>query len=371
MSGFEADPGAGLPAGEYEDARGPGGAAHTMTRVVRAEPEDESERPRPIRARARGGDRAFLGLLAGSGVFVLVVILIIGCFLGFRAWQALRVAGLAFFTTAQWQPGVESAGERVSFGVAGLLVGTVLIGLTAIILSLPVAFGAALFISEYAPAALKRAAITMVDLMAAIPSVVYGLWGFLFLEPRDEQVSHWISTYFGWVPGFAVTGTDPNSPLTPLERYSGSTFIAGTVVGIMITPIVCSMMRESFSQAPLGEREGAYALGATKWGMIRTVVLPFGKGGIIGGAMLGLGRALGETIAVVMIISLVFNIQPHVLQAGAASVSALIAAHFASAEPFEISALMAAGLALFLLTLVINLVASSIIARSRSGQESG
>jgi phosphate transport system permease protein len=138
----------------------------------------------------------------------------------------------------------------------------------------------------------------------------------------------------------------------------------------MITPIICSIMREVFSQAPIGEREGALALGSTRWGMIRSVVLPFGLGGIIGGTMLGLGRALGETIAVYMIISPVFAIQPHILQAGANSVSALIALRYGEASTFGTSALMAAGLALFLMTLIVNFTASAIVARSRSGAAS-
>jgi phosphate transport system permease protein len=129
-------------------------------------------------------------------------------------------------------------------------------------------------------------------------------------------------------------------------------------------------MREAFSQAPLGEREGAYALGATRWGMIRTVVLPFGRGGIIGGAMLGLGRALGETIAVYIVISILYSIQPHILQAGTSSVSALIANHYGAATALDMSGLMAAGLALFVLTLIVNFAASVIVARSRSGAES-
>ena len=138
-------------------------------------------------------------------------------------------------------------------------------------------------------------------------------------------------------------------------------------MALMVAPITTSVMREVFSQAPVGEREGAYALGATKWGMIRSVVLPFGKGGMIGGTMLGLGRALGETIAVFMIISPVFLIQPNILQNGTNSISALIALRYGEATPFGTSALMAAGLALFLITLVVNFIASSIVARSRSG----
>ena len=138
----------------------------------------------------------------------------------------------------------------------------------------------------------------------------------------------------------------------------------------MIAPSICSVTREVFSQAPIGEREGAYALGGTKWGMIRSVVLPYGKGGMIGGTMLGLGRALGETIAVFLIISPIFVIQPNILQNGGSSVSSLIALRYGEATQFGTSALMAAGLALFIMTLIINFAASSIVARSRSGAAS-
>ena len=183
-------------------------------------------------------------------------------------------------------------------------------------------------------------------------------------------VARWLTTYFGWIPIFRVDGADPRDPLASNTVYTSSTFIAGIVVALMVTPITCSIMREAFPRAPAGEREGAYALGATRWGVIRAVVLPFGKGGMIGGTMLGLGRALGETIAVYMIISPVFVIQPHILQNGANSVFALIALRYAEASPFALSALMAAGVALFLMTLIVNFAASSIVARSRSGAES-
>jgi phosphate transport system permease protein len=346
------------------------GEVEPTTHVVMPETVDVPEPRRALRARAVGGDRLFLTGLTGSGLLVLVIIAIIGVFLTVRAWQALHVAGWGFLTTQQWQPGAGTAGQS-HFGVAGILTGTVLIGVCAITMAVPLAFGIALYISEYAPQRFKRLFVSLIDLMAAIPSVVYGLWGFLFLEHRAVGFAHWMATYLGWIPLFKVDGADPHDPLAPMTVYTASTFLAGLVVALMITPIVSSMMRESFSQAPLGEREGAYALGSTKWGMIRMVVLPFGRGGVIGGTMLGLGRALGETIAVFMIISLVFQIQPHILQAGGSSVAALIAAHYGTATSFELSALMAAGLTLFLLTLVVNLVASAIIARSRSGQESG
>jgi phosphate transport system permease protein len=206
--------------------------------------------------------------------------------------------------------------------------------------------------------------------MAAVPSVVYGLWGMFFLEPNILDISEWLSTYLGWIPLFAVTGFDPNDPLASPTVFTASTFIAGIVVALMVAPIATSIMREVFTQAPIGEREAALALGSTRWGMIRRVVLPFGRGGMIGGTMLGLGRALGETIAVYLIISPVFAIQPHILEKGANSISALIALRYNEASPFEISALMAAGLALFLMTLVVNFGASIIISRSRSGASS-
>jgi len=234
----------------------------------------------------------------------------------------------------------------------------------------PLATGTALYITEYAPRKIRSFLIGLVDLMAAIPSVVYGLWGFFFLQGNITPVSKWISMTFGWIPIFAVDGVDPNDPLASVTVYTSSTFIAGIVVAFMIAPIITSIMREVFAQAPLGEREGALALGSTRWGMIRSVVIPFGKGGMIGGTMLGLGRALGETIAVYMIISPVFVIQPHILQNGSNSVSSLIALRYGEATEFGTSALMAAGLTLFLMTLVINFGASAVVARSRSGASS-
>lgn len=324
-------------------------------------PDQADDAPRDIRGSAEPADLAFRLVARGSGAAVLVIMLLVGVFLTYRAWQALSVAGFSFLTTAAWEP------DAHHFGIAAVLTGTVLIGLVAIAFALPLAVGTALYISEYAPRRLRRTLVSLVDLMAAVPSVVYGLWGAFFLQAHVVGLSRWLATYFGWIPIFKVAGTDPDDPLATSTVYTSSTFIAGMVVALMVTPIACSVMREAFSQAPVGEREGAFALGATKWGMVRTVVLPFGLGGIIGGTMLGLGRALGETIAVYMIISPVFAIQPHILQNGANSVSALIALRYGSASTFGMSALMAAGLALFLMTLVVNFIASSIVARSRSG----
>jgi phosphate transport system permease protein len=323
-----------------------------------------SDSPRTLVSASDLPDVAFGWVARGSGTIVVTVMSLVGIFLLYQGFQALQVAGPAFITEQGWDP------NSGSFGIAAVLVGTVLIALTAIFFSFPLALGTALYISEYSPLKIKNALVMIVDLMAAVPSVVFGLWGVFFLSPNILPVSQWISTYFGWIPIFAVDGFDPADPLASPTVFAASTFIAGIVVALMVAPITSSIMREVFTQAPIGEREGALALGATKWGMVRSVVLPFGRGGIIGGTMLGLGRALGETIAVYLIISPVFVIQPHILEKGANSISALIALRYSEASAFEISALMAAGLTLFLLTLVVNFVASTIIARSRSGSQS-
>ena len=320
-----------------------------------------AEPRRRLVAKRSPADLIFRGTVRSGGLAVLAIMLMVGVFLSYRATQALHVAGFSFFTEQRWQP------DSGHFGIAAVLAGTVFIGLTAIVFAVPLALGTALYISEYAPRRLQRLLVSLVDLMAAVPSVVYGLWGAFLFQSQVTGLARWLSTYFGWIPLFQVDGADPKDPLVDLTRYTSSTFVAGIVVALMVTPIACSIMREAFSQAPQGEREAAYALGATRWGTVRAVVLPFGRGGIIGGTMLGLGRALGETITVFMIISPVFVIQPHILQNGANSVSALIALRYGEASALGTSALMAAGLALFLMTLVVNFGASIVIARSRSG----
>lgn len=326
-----------------------------------AEPDAQPARARRTRAKVGPVDLVFRGVARSGGALVLVIMVLVGSFLAYRAWQALHKAGFSFLTTQDWNP------DGGGFGIAAVLVGTILIALVAVVVAVPLAIGAAICISEYTRGGLQRFLIGMVDLMAAVPSVVYGLWGAFLLQWRIVYLSRWLRDWFGWIPLFKVDGVQRHDPLASLTAYTSSTFIAGIVVAMMVTPIACSIMREAFGQAPPGEREGAYALGATKWGMVQSVVLPFGRGAIVGGTMLGLGRALGETIAVVMIISPVFKIQFHVLQNGTSSVSSLIALRYGEASPFAISALMAAGLALFVLTLLVNFAAASVVARSRSG----
>ena len=337
----------------------------TVVPTTYLSPGGDGQLPAPSRRRLRGvrgtGDRIFRGGATLAGVSVLAITTLVGLFLFFRSLQALRAVGFSFLTTQAWEP------DTHHFGIAAVLTGTVLIALVALAVSVPLAVGMALFITEVAPRWAKQTLISTIDLMSAVPSVVYGLWGLEVLEGHVVGVARWLSTWCSWIPIFKVTGAQPNNPLATASVYASSTFVAGLVVAMMASPIMCAVMREAFSQAPAGEREGAYALGATRWGMIRSVVLPFGKGGIIGGIMLGLGRALGETIAVYLIISPLFKINFHVLQLGANSVASLIALRYGDATGFGLSALMAAGFSLFVLTLIVNFTASTILARSRSG----
>lgn len=320
--------------------------------------------PRSLEAALDAGDRWFRRGSLGAGLVVLVIMAAVGLFLTVEALEALRTTGFSFLTTAEWQP------DRGEFGIAAVLTGTVLIALVAVSVALPISMGTALFIAEVAPPRLRATFVAMVDLMAAVPSVVYGLWGLFLFQGQVVGLSRWLSSWLSWIPLFRVAGADPTDPLASASVYTASTFIAGLVVALMVMPIQCSIMREVFSQVPVGEREGAFALGATRWGMIRIVTLPFGRGGVIGGTMLGLGRALGETIAVYLIISPRFDVNFHILEAGSNSVSSLIALRFGESSGFGLSALMAAGLALFAMTLAVNFTAAGFVARSRSGASS-
>lgn len=195
------------------------------------------------------------------------------------------------------------------------------------------------------------------DLLAAIPSLLYGLWGFSFLRPYITPLSEWMTSNLGWFPLFS---TKPGAVLF------NSMFVAGLVVSLMVIPITTSVIREVFTQTPAGEKEAALALGSTRWGMVRTVVLPFGRGGIVGGSMLGLGRALGETIAVSLLLPQVPVVTSHLLEFGGATISGFIANN-AGMSGIGLNGLMAAGLVLFVFTLATNFTASVIISRSRSG----
>jgi phosphate transport system permease protein len=272
----------------------------------------------------------------------------------------LRHYGWHFFTQTQWNPGLNQ------LGIAAVLVGTVEVALVAMVVAFPLALMFALFISDYAPRQLKNTLISAIDLMAAVPSIIYGLWGFFLLQPHAINLARWLSQHFGWLPIFHVD-TDPNAAVWQQSRYTSSAFIAGLAVAMMAIPLACAVMRAVFDQAPLGEREAAMALGGTRWGVVRKVVIPFGKGGIVGGTMLALGRALGETAAVLIIISPAYHIKARILEAGTQTTSALIAGDFGEASRGQVKALLSAGFVLFLITLVVNTIAAIVISRSRSG----
>ncbi|MCX8530323.1 MAG: phosphate ABC transporter permease subunit PstC [Rhodoluna sp.] len=326
-------------------------------------PDVDFSSRRSLIALASFSDKVFAWVARSGGVVTLGIMIAVGLFLGLRAQSAFGSQGWGFLTETAWTP------ENGKFGIAAVLFGTVTIAIIALCVSIPLAMGTSLLISEVLPERIRGLAISLVDLMAAVPSVIFGLWGVFFLQANIIPISLWVSQTFSWIPFLAVSDKSGN-PLTDPSAFTSSAVIAGIVVGLMVVPTQTSVMREAFSQTPLGEKEGALALGSTRWGMIRAVVLPFGRGGIIGGTMLGLGRALGETIAVYMIISPIFEINPEILKSGTNSVSALIALRYGEASDTGLSALMAAGLVLFLITLVINFSASSIVSRSRSGAES-
>lgn len=299
-------------------------------------------------------DRLFGIATASSGLLVLILLALVGLFLLLRSRDAFDVVGWSFFTRVEWRADVEPP----EIGVLGLVAGTVQVAIVAVVIAIPLATCAALFITDYASARWRGILTGLVDLLAAIPSLLYGLWGFLLLGDEIAPLSAFVARHLDWVPIFASRRD---------AEYTQSMFIAGTVVSLMVLPIVASVAREVFSQTPPGEKEAALALGGTRWGMVRMVVLPYGRGGIIGGSMLGLGRALGETIAVSLLLPQVPQLTWRILESGGATVSGFIATQ-AGSEEFETSGLMAAGLVLFALTLTTNMVASVVISRSRSGQ---
>lgn len=303
---------------------------------------------RPTRA-----DRIFDLVTAASGLLVLVLLVLIGVFLLLRSGEALDVAGGSFLTRVEWRTDVDPP----EIGVLGLLAGTVTVAVVAVVVAVPLGACAALFITDYASGRWRGALTGLIDLLAAIPSLLYGLWGFLLLGSLLAPLSEWLSRHLSWVPLFAAEED---------ASFEGSMLVAGIVVSLMVLPIVASVAREVFARTPPGEKEAALALGGTRWGMVRMVVLPYGRGGLIGGSMLGLGRALGETIAVSLLLPQLPSLTWRILENGGATVSGFIALR-AGADEFTTSGLMAAGLVLFLLTLATNIGASVVISRSRSG----
>jgi len=310
--------------------------------------------PRQIKSRPTPGDRAFrvLATVATSVSFLIVALTFI--FLVRRAWPALQSSGIwDFFTTSVWGPSVGT------FGVRGLLLGSIVIATVALFIGVPLSLAMALFINEYAPARVRSILTGTIDLLAALPSLLFGIWGAYALQPVLLPVARWISDHLSAIP---LLRTD--TPRGRLDQFTQSSFIAGVVVGLMVIPIITSVSRDVMAQVPREQCEGALALGGTRWGMIRTVILPFGRSGIVGSIVLGFGRALGETIAVALIIKSTIDVNWNLLLGGQGSIPAYIVTKFSEAGGPEISGLVGAGLALFVVTFLVNLGARFIVNRT-------
>ena len=307
--------------------------------------------PRELTTNPRTSDKIFRGVVTGFGMTALLILTLIGLFLSVRGIQTIHTQGFGFLTRANWEVVQTDAGTTYNLGVGSMLIGTVIISVIALIIGVPLSVALALFLTFYVPARVKTLLVSIVDLMAAFPSVLYGLWGFFVLMPLATYWAKIIFKYLNWIPLFDA----------PQYFFERSPFIAGLVLSIMIIPIVTSVSREVFAQTPLDRIQAAYALGATKWGVIKTVVFPFGSSGVIGGAMLGLGRAFGETVAVYSVLNIVFKVNLQVLYGSGGNVASMIIQKWGEATGGETTALLAAGFLLFLLTLLVNLGANFIV----------
>jgi phosphate transport system permease protein len=314
----------------------------------------------PLRgsASARRGERVFRGLTFGAGVLVFVLLLAIAVFLVAKAVPALQHDKSSFWTTKTWDP--EGTGK---FGIEALVFGTVLTSVLALLMSVPVALGVAIYIVEYAPRRVATWLGYLTDLLAAVPSVIYGFWGLFFLLPHLVGLQVFLNRYLGWIPLFAGSRGE-------LNTFSKSVFGASIVLAIMILPVVAAISREVLRQVDPAQKEAALALGATRWEMVRTAVLPPSRPGIVSAVMLGFGRALGETIAVALVLGTAFNTSLHILPSGGNTIAANIANKFGEASDIGRSALIASGLVLFVLTLGVNLIARYVIYRAGTEERS-
>jgi len=310
------------------------------------------------RARKRGGDRVIGFLTSASGVAVILTVLLVGIFLLWQAIPSVLADQVSFLFSTEWDVGDPL---DLRFGIAALFYTTVLSSVVAMIIAVPVAIGVALFVTQYAHRSIAKPVAYLVDLLAAVPSIIFGLWGIIVLGPIVKPVGDFLNSFLGWIPLF---GDGISS--------AGTVFLASIVLAIMILPIVTAISREVYAQTPLLNREAALALGATKWEMIRMTVIPFGRPGVISASMLGLGRALGETIAVMIILSKPApgaDFNPSIFNGGEtfASIIANNAAEFDSPE--KTGAYVAAGLVLFVLTFAVNAIARWIINRRKEFSE--
>jgi len=308
----------------------------------RARPPNALAERRPL------GDRGFQILALAAGLVVLVILLLIAISTSQQASSWFSTEGTGIFSS-NWNPAANQ------FGALAFIYGTAITAVIAIVLAVPVSVGIALLLTQVVPRRWARPIVYVIDLLAVVPSVVWGLWGILVFAP-------WIQGIYGSV-GSGVQGVPVLGPLLGPPTSGASFFTAGIILAFMITPIVTSLSREVTATVPAIDREGAYALGATRLEMIRGVVLPHSQGGIVGAVLLGLGRAMGETIAAALVIGSSATITSHLLAPGY-NMPAVIANEFGEATGVFRSALMGLGVLLFVFTIIINVLARTIVARS-------
>ena len=302
----------------------------------------------PVRGggKARLGDRLFATLATGASSVVIVIVILIAVFLVLKSAPSIGDDKVNFLTSTAWDPG------NLRFGIVNLLWVTVIISVIALILAVPVAVGIGLFITQYAPRRIARPVAFVVDLLAAIPSIVYGIWGAFILTPKLTPVQDFLSH----IP----------LPIFENKQPRDTIFDGAVVLGVMILPIITAISRDVFERTPRANIEAALALGATRWEMIRMAVLPYGRPGVISGAMLGLGRALGETIAVYLIVSAVGpKFSPSIFRGGETFASKIANGQSEFNDPKSTGAFLAAGLVLFVLTFVVNAAARWIVNRRK------
>ena len=320
----------------------------TMPTVT--ETAETSSELKSIRGTGRLGDRLFYWLAIAAGSTIVIAIAMIAIFLLWKSIPSLLANHANFFTSSEFNT---NDAANLAFGIYGLFMVTVLSGLFALALAVPVAIGIAVFLTHYAPARLARPFAVMVDLLAAVPSIIFGLWGIRVLAPKLEPVATFLSNNLGWIPFFKQGNVS--------LAGGGTIFTAGIILAVMILPIVTSVSREVFRLTPVPHIEAAQALGATKWEVVRMTVLPYGRSGVIAASMLGLGRALGETVAVLLILRASPNPGHWSLFDGGYTFASKIASAASEfSEPLPTGAYIAAGFVLFALTFVVNAAARAI-----------
>lgn len=298
----------------------------------------------------RTGERIFRTLTTLSGLVIIVFIVLIAVFLLVRAIPSLKADQVNFFTSRQF---LTDDASSLRFGIRDLLIVTLLSSAFALLLAVPVSMGIAIFLTNYAPRRLARPFSTVIDLLAAVPSIVFGLWGIFVLAPRLDGLTKWLNEHLGWFPLFAKGNVS--------LAGGGNIFTAGIVLAVMILPIITAVTREVYRQTPTPHVEAAQALGATRWEVIRMTVLPYGRSGTIAATMLGLGRALGETVAVLIILRTSAGAAHWSLFDGGYTFASKIASAAAEfSEPLPTGAYIAAGFVLFALTFLVNGIARAV-----------